>query len=246
MRRPTLDLLFARALAAIADVKTRPSAETAEKLVAADDAFLQRCPLTGSPGTTRGRGRNPSAILVRAKENPIEFASVLEEEIYLTDTLIRCKNFEKSRQHDDRRERDLSRSIGDALELEAASSRGRSHLRHQARGKNVVLYHGTTSKFLPAIYKNGIVADRNLVEHQPTNAVFLTAQRDGVVSAVSYAARAVHKYGGKPTILTVVVPFDDLELDGDDADIASGDFQFQTDRVEPDQIVAVNDTPRRR
>ena len=135
----------------------------------------------------------------------------------------------------------------------------------QLRDKEVWLYHGTTSRFLPRILREGLVpgdeppqrkrlrrqgrksnvsgvGDR--VRYQPH--VFLTANADSNVSSAAWYARgAAATHGGDPVVLRVLVPWDDLEPDPDDADIASGRYQFVVDHVPPEAILEVNGKRRK-
>ena len=135
----------------------------------------------------------------------------------------------------------------------------------QLRGKDAWLYHGTTSKLLPRILRDGLVPgdepprrkrlrrqDRKSnasgpgdhVRYQPH--VFLTANADSDASSASWYARgAAATHGGDPVILRVLVPWDDLEPDPDDADIASGRYQFVVDHVPPEAILEVNGKRRK-
>ena len=135
----------------------------------------------------------------------------------------------------------------------------------QLCGKDAWLYHGTTSKFLPRILRDGLVPgdepprrkrlrrqDRKSntggpgdpVRYQPH--VFLTANEAGHASSAEWYARgAAATHGGDPVILRVLVPWDDLEPDPDDADIASGRYQFVIDRVPPGAILEVDGKRRK-
>jgi RNA:NAD 2'-phosphotransferase (TPT1/KptA family) len=127
----------------------------------------------------------------------------------------------------------------------------------------VWLYHGTTSAFLPRILREGLVpgkdarpprkrllglranlADRGgQIRFQPY--VFLTADDSGrAASAGWYARQAAHVHGGDPVVLRVIVPYDALAPDPDDADIRSGRYQFVIDHVPPETIREVDGVQR--
>lgn len=121
----------------------------------------------------------------------------------------------------------------------------------ELRGKKVWLYHGTSTKHLPHIRKEGL---RTAAEHgrkqsnagstaaryADPNHVYLTARATGEASAEFYAQAAARKTGGQPVILRVLVDGDDLERDPDDQDISSGRYQYVTDSVTPEQIMEVD------
>lgn len=114
-----------------------------------------------------------------------------------------------------------------------------------AGGKHVWLYHGTTSKFLPNIMREGLRDDRNKVDVHQTVApgVRLTARpgRWGEGgTAAKYAEGAAHEHGGKPVVLRVKVSYDDLEPDVDDEDLSVGRHQFTLDSVPPEAILESN------
>jgi hypothetical protein len=128
-------------------------------------------------------------------------------------------------------------------------------------GKQVWLYHGTTSAQLPMIEEKGLVPGMEVrkkrllgvksnistkgdsVRYQPH--VFLTANNDGgPSSALWYARQAAHVHGGDPMVLRVMVDWDDLASDPDDQDIPSGRYQFVIDRVAPSQIMEIDGVRR--
>ena len=129
-------------------------------------------------------------------------------------------------------------------------------------GKQVWLYHGTTSAFLPTILKDGLLPGVDVktkrlkgggrsnvsnkadsIRFQPH--VFLTANDgEGPASASWYARQAAFTHGGDPMILRVIVDWDDLEPDPDDTDIESGKYQFVIDRVPLSQIMEIDGTRR--
>ena len=115
--------------------------------------------------------------------------------------------------------------------------------------KKVWLYHGTSSKLLPRLKKDGIEPAREhgkqsnvgataMTEASP-DFVFLTAKTDGAASADFYAKNAARKHGGKPVVVRVLVDGSDLDYDPDDVDIQSGSYQFVIDRVAPGEIMEI-------
>lgn len=108
-----------------------------------------------------------------------------------------------------------------------------SQRERKLRGKNVWLFHGTSSALLDDISRHGLRADQEPIDPDTTTAgyVYLTADigswsQGG--SAWFYARRAASKFGGSPVILRVIVDFDDLEADEDDADLKSYAVQYRT------------------
>jgi hypothetical protein len=124
-----------------------------------------------------------------------------------------------------------------AVDPDDASYSGRSAIERVARGREVWLYHGTTSKFLRAILVDGLIAGVHRIDAKQRG-VYLTARH--TPSAVWYADRAAGHFGGDPVVLRVRVPFDWLEWDADDEDISAGNYQFIADRVPPERICEVN------
>lgn len=127
-----------------------------------------------------------------------------------------------------RERREQERYEKQALELEAWPRDLRRYL-----GRDVWLYHGTSSAILPIVLEYGLQPeDVEQAEPEATSGyVYLTARPVGPASAETYANRAAAVFGGDPVILRVIVPFDELEPDEDDADIASGSYQFRTPYV---------------
>ena len=128
-------------------------------------------------------------------------------------------------------------------------------------GKNVWMYHGTSSRFVPSILRSGILpgaaarrprtkvagvrsneaGPRGPVGLQPH--VFLTSMAK---YAKDYAEAAARTHGGDPVVLRVIVPWGDLSPDPDDADLKSGARQWVISKVSPAQIYEVNGVRRRR
>ena len=147
------------------------------------------------------------------------------------------------RARDDRAARAQARYEAQALDLADASYRGAPALARAARGRFVWLYHGTTSRFGRAFVRDGLRPGVHRIDAQQ-HGVFLTARPGGGLhdggTAAWYARRAAHHFGGDPVVLRVRAPFDQLEPDGDDADIAAGDYQFVADVVPAEDICEVN------
>jgi len=122
------------------------------------------------------------------------------------------------------------------VELDVGDRR-RQHL----AGKNVWLYHGTSSRFLPRIRRFGLVPNAPQQTHHDTTPgyVYLTADEGfGRSGAEFYAREAAGKFGGRPIVLRVRVPWDDLERDEDDADLRVGANQYRlATSVSPGDIV---------
>jgi hypothetical protein len=111
------------------------------------------------------------------------------------------------------------------------------------RGQDVWLYHGTSSRLLPKIRKEGLCPDppRRAYAQTTPGYVYLTVHmgtgpRQGGTAAF-YAQQAVALFGGEPVVLRVSVPWDSLESDEDDADLRVGADQYRTPTcVVPRQI----------
>lgn len=146
---------------------------------------------------------------------------------------------------DRREERQTARYEGQAVELDDHIHKPDHQQRKVAGGKDVWLYHGTSSKHLPKILRHGLHpqegAGKIQIDPRETPGVYLTTRADGGPgSAQAYAQRAAGYFGGDPVVLRVKHPFDTLQPDEDDADIASGRHQFKTDHVPPHAIMEVN------
>lgn len=100
-------------------------------------------------------------------------------------------------------------------------------------GKSVWVYHGTSSALLERILSDGLdpaVEERTWDEATP-GCVYLTALGyesflQGGGTAEFYAKVAASKWGGRPVVLRLIVPWDHLLMDEDDADLKVGDHQF--------------------
>lgn len=117
---------------------------------------------------------------------------------------------------------------------------GFSKLDAQLRGCDVWLYHGTSSVFLPGILETGLLTEPPQASHDNTTRgyVYLADYEQ----ALRYARSSAARFGGEPVVLRVLVPWDELEPDEDDADIPSGRRQFQVPRtVSPYEIYQVDD-----
>ena len=141
-----------------------------------------------------------------------------------------------------------------AVDVQEVGPRGRW-------GKDVWMYHGTSSRFLPSILRGGIlpgvsarrprakatgVRSNDAGPRGPAGAqphVFLTSM---FKYAKDYAETAARTHGGDPVVLRVIVPWDDLSPDPDDADLKSGARQWVISGVSPAQIYEVNGVRRRR
>ena len=116
-------------------------------------------------------------------------------------------------------------------------------------GRLVWLNHGTTTKRLKAILREGIRPDlpaRRRAETKPGR-TFLTANAGGDLrsgqapGAGMYAQRVAELWGGDPVVLRVIVPWSVLTPDSDDADLACASYQWETDTlISPAQIMEAN------
>lgn len=149
----------------------------------------------------------------------------------------------KAKRAEDAAVREEARYEAQALDLADASYRGPAALRRAAKGRLVWLYHGTSSRFVDAILQDGLRHGIQRIDAKQVG-VFLTARPGGGLhdggTAAWYARRAAARFGGDPVVLRVRVPFDDVEMDADDADIAAGDYQFVVDYVPPEDVCEVN------
>jgi ADP-ribose pyrophosphatase YjhB (NUDIX family) len=144
-----------------------------------------------------------------------------------------------------REERQRRRYEGQAVEIGDHTHKPDHQVRKLAAGKHVWLYHGTSSKLLPQILKEGLRPQEGegkiAIHPHETPGVYLTGKTgDGPATASAYAQRAASYFGGDPVVLRVKHPFDDLQPDGDDADLSVGRHQFKTDYVPPHHIMEVN------
>jgi hypothetical protein len=129
-----------------------------------------------------------------------------------------------------------------AIDLEEASYRSPAAVERAGRGRDVWLYHGTTTRFLRRILRDGLTSGVHHIDAKQPG-VFLTARHGGWDqggTAIWYAQRAAGHFGGEPIVLRVSVPFDWLVWDSDDEDIATGNWQFVADHVPPQRICEVN------
>jgi ADP-ribose pyrophosphatase YjhB (NUDIX family) len=132
---------------------------------------------------------------------------------------------------------------GQAVELGDHGHKPDHQLRKIAGGKDVWMYHGTSSKLLPKILTHGLHPQEGASKISPaeTPGVYLTTRAgDGPGTAEGYARRAAHHFGGAPVVLRVKHPFDQLRQDHDDADLSVGRHQYVTDHVPAHHIMEVN------
>ena len=156
----------------------------------------------------------------------------------------RCARDRKQRLAERRVDEAEARYEAQGVNLEDIAHLGPVRLAARARGKNVWLYHGTTTKLWPSIRRHGLRIGDAKVDPQETPGVYLTAMPGRGIytggTASFYAKRAAGVLGGRPVVLRVLVPFDDLTADTDDEDIQTGNYQFVTDYVGPQQILEVD------
>lgn len=123
----------------------------------------------------------------------------------------------------------------------------RERARQKLSGKNVWLYHGTSSALLPEIAREGLCPSppRKAYHGTTPGYVYLTVEPGSWssrgASAMFYARQASGVFGGEPVILRVRVAWDALEQDDDDADLATGHDQYRLAVcIHPEDIVVVN------
>lgn len=126
-------------------------------------------------------------------------------------------------------EREQQKWDSQALELDSWISPAEQRRRYAEH--DVWLYHGTSSELLPTILQYGLQpeVDERIWDEATPGYVYLTALYDGSGKgdASSYARRAAGHFGGEPVVLRVIVPFDELEADEDDADLSTARHQFR-------------------
>lgn len=117
------------------------------------------------------------------------------------------------------------------------------------RHGHVWMYHGTSSKFLPDIMRDGLTPgnapsnfgakNASTTKRQPY--VFLTTNASyGAASALDYARRAAHRHGGDPVVLRIRMAKQAMRPDPDDADLGVGSVQRIVSAVSPQEIVEVD------
>ncbi len=117
--------------------------------------------------------------------------------------------------------------------IEVDSWLSRKTLRRDLAGRNVWLWHGTSSALLPEIRRRGLLAEPPKKTHQSSTSgyIYLTTEAGDYGSggsAVFYARSAAGKHGGDPVLLRVIVPWNELEPDADDEELSCGRCQFRT------------------
>jgi hypothetical protein len=114
------------------------------------------------------------------------------------------------------------------------------------RGKNVWLFHGTTTCFLRSMRLHGLSGElrRTDARGSLTRDVYVTAlPGDEPCGAARYASAAVYAHGGDRLVVRVLVPFDELRYDPDDADISCGKFQWIVRVVPASAIYSMSGKP---
>lgn len=136
----------------------------------------------------------------------------------------------------------------DAQAEEVDPYRSARQLDRRLAGKHVWLYHGTSTALLPRILDEGLSHEQTPIDRDTTPGfVYLTAlpANSGRGDAIFYAQRAAGWFGGEPVVLRVIVPWDDLSFDEDDADISTGRYQFRyAGTIPPEWIREVGDQRR--
>lgn len=114
------------------------------------------------------------------------------------------------------------------------------------RGKWVWLFHGTSSKLLRSMSEHGLVGDLRRTDPRGslTRKVYLTASPyEEPCGAGAYAKVAAYVHGGRPLVVRVLVPFDALEPDPDDADLGCGRKQWIVDEVTREHLFQMDGQP---
>lgn len=114
------------------------------------------------------------------------------------------------------------------------------------RGKDVWLFHGTSSRLLRSIAEHGLRGDVKRTDPQGslTRNVYLTASPyEEPCGAGAYAKVAARAHGGRAVVLRVLVPFDELEPDPDDAHLGCGRMQWVIDGVPPARLFQLDGRP---
>lgn len=117
------------------------------------------------------------------------------------------------------------------------------------RGRLVWLFHGTSTAKLRSIQRKGIRPDAPKRAHSDASRgrVFLTSYDGGALysggmpGATMYAERAAYVFGGNPVVLRVIVPWNWLEPDSDDADLSCSHLQWECPKaILPAQLMEAN------
>jgi len=130
----------------------------------------------------------------------------------------------------------------EAQAIEIDTSLSPSAMEDAYAGELVWLWHGTSSAVWPSIERHGLVMDPSDRAWSTTTPgfVFLTAEPNQAISI--YAKSAVQVLGGDPMLLRIILPWDELMWDEDDADLPSGRVQFMLARdVYPGEIMESDD-----
>ncbi len=134
-----------------------------------------------------------------------------------------------------RKDREDERWEAQALELDSWLSPQEQQRRYA--GQDVWMYHGTSSSLVGILLEHGLQpdVDERAFENATPGYVYLTTKSTGEGKGDSsfYARRAAAIFGGRPVVLRVIVPFDDLEPDEDDSDLSCGRHQFRTTNPVP-------------
>ena len=144
---------------------------------------------------------------------------------------------------DAREEAQRRRKFRGAVEVEVDPKDRR---KQRLSGQDVWLYHGTSSKLLPKIRREGLCPDppRRAAPDTSSGYVYLTVRAGNAMArggdAVFYARQAVGVFGGEPVVLRVRVPWDALDRDEDDSDIGTYHYQYRfAGCIRPEQIAEV-------
>lgn len=148
-------------------------------------------------------------------------APLVEIEAYVTQVEREAAERKRVRAEEARRQRREDRRYAGAVRLAFDPDDRR---KQKLAGELVWLYHGTSSKLLPKIRREGLCPSPPKASFASTTPgyVYLTAHR-----AQYYAWHASGQFGGRPIVLRVRVPWDDLEPDDDDSDLAIGRDQYR-------------------
>jgi len=139
---------------------------------------------------------------------------------------------------EEKREKEQAAYEGQGVDLGDIIYKGPAALDRAGRDKRVWLYHGTTTRFIRDIKTRGLVPGFHRIDAKQDNVIYLTASHEG---ARFYAERAAGQFGGRAVIVRVLVPYNELMWDEDDADISSGNYQWVIDWVPPAMICEIGD-----
>lgn len=231
---------------------------------------------TARRGHARGRAGRSSGRVYPSERSPSFIASLPAERRALAERFLRVLSGRPhwARFHEYLAEAPVGEIQADVAEREAAHARRGEQAKADAReeaqrrrkfrgavevevdpkdrrkqrlsGQDVWLYHGTSSKLLSKIRKEGLCPDppRRAAPDTSSGYVYLTVRAGSAMDrggdAVFYARQAVGVFGGEPVVLRVRVPWDALDRDEDDSDLRTYHYQYRfAGCIRPEQIAEV-------